>query len=85
MSQELFPAGVNTVGIAAFIAFLLCWLAGAISAIAGLRVQKSNPEPMSLWKAPMRKHFLRFLFFATAGLLCMGVAFAFGGWPTGYE
>ena len=85
MQQPILPESVNAIGIAAGIAFVFCWLGAGVSALAALRHQRDAPKPISLWKDPMRPFFLRFFLFCLAGVLCSIAAFAFGGWPTGYE
>lgn len=86
--MPLFPESVNAFGVIAFVAFLACWIGGVLSAWAMHRAgdAKHFRDGLGVWDQPEpRKRFLRFLGFAFLGVLCVGAALAFGGWPTGYE
>lgn len=86
MTQPILPEGVNAIGIAAIVAFFLCWIGAVLSFFAFRKQTTKSDDPFAVWKEPEgRQRFLRFFLFCFAGLLCGVIAFAFGGWPTGYE
>ncbi|MEZ5972658.1 MAG: hypothetical protein R3C31_12685 [Hyphomonadaceae bacterium] len=86
MAQPILPNGVNAVGIVAMVVFFFCWIGAALSFFTLRKNSINSDDPLAVWKEPeARKRFLRFFLFCLAGLLCGGVAFAFGGWPVNYE
>lgn len=79
-----FPEGVNAIGVAGLVVFILCWL-GALISFFRIDLRRMNAEGrdfMGVWKdSEASKRFLTFFGFCFTGFAAGLVAILFGGWP----